>query len=424
MTPAPVTARRFAWLGLLLAGVAALALAWTALAQIGSLAAREGQARAQLLADGISQQIQRAVALGIPLERLEGVQTLFKQRIGESPEIEALALVDAQQRVLWAYPPQAAPASQRVAAQGTVAPVSLRGQPVARVLLLRRAQGPAALLLQWAPLLLCAVLATALAATEGVRYAVASGPRLREKLLRSMSRSVAAGDFSRRLPVLRRRSFDGRLPWLAAELRQVNEQHLRLSRLVHSLRQTEPDAVRRAELDAALVHASGRERFAEGSAREVLPLPYAAAARWLGVLGGWLAWCLAGTAAMLCLPATEQGPGPVGWVAWGLSVALLAGALLHALARLPWERRRLGCERGAWSCGGLVGGLLIGPGWVLLLGTLAPGVLQRLRDLAPGLAVDPASGLAAVLGLGCLLVLAWPRRAASRAVDAEPADAA
>jgi hypothetical protein len=391
--------RRFAWLGLALAVLTALVLAWTALAQLESLAEREADARAQLLADGIAHRVQRAVALGIPLDRLEGVQALFAQRIGESREIASLALTDTAQRVLWRYPPQ--DGAVNASAARTVSPVLLQGKPVAQIELTRRPHGSVSLLLQWAPLLLCAALATALAAAEAARYAAASGPRLREDLLRSVCGSVAAGDFSRRLPVMRRRSFDGRLPWLAAELRQTNEQHVRLSRLVHSLRQTEPNATRRAELDAALVTAAGQETFAAGAARETLPLPHAAGARWLGVLAGWLAWSVASAVAVLTIEATGQGPGTMAWGAWGVGTALAAGAMLQMLARLPWQVRLLARERSAWIRGGLIGVLLVGPGWAVVLGALVPGLLQRQQALVPA--------LAAALALGCLLVLLLSR---------------
>jgi len=417
MSSPPDAARRLTWLGLFLAGAIALVLAWTALKQLDDLSAREGEIRVDLLADGIAQQIQRAVALGIPLGRLEGVQGMFAQRIADSRDIEALALVDAERRVLWLQPPQAE--ALLGSARVTVSPVLLHGRPIAQVLLVRRLQGPAALLLAWAPLLLCAVLVIALTASEAVRYALASGPRLRDGLLRSVCRSVAAGDLSRRMPVLARRGFDSRLQWLAAELRQTNEQHLRLSRLAKSLRQTEPVAQRRAELDAALRHAEGHDLFASSTSREIPPLPYAEGARWFGLLAGWLAWCVAGTVLMGVAPPTAQGLDWIGWGVWGLCMALAAGAALHAVTRLPWDIRRLACQHAAWRRGGLIGGLLVGPGWTLLLLALDPSALRRIEDFLPLLSSTLAIGLA----LGCLAVLVLDR-AALRAEDAGTLDAA
>lgn len=401
MTMRPDSGRPLAFLGLILTMVATAVLMWAAMRQLADLTATESQARSQLILDDVGRQVHDAAALGIPIPRLVGVPELFAQRVQESPDIGALALFDADEQLLWAYPTDLtknsflAPQPNTAMVQTTV---RLHEQPLAVIRMLSRQPTATDLLWRWIPIFLCIALATALAAAEAAHCAHVCGPGLRQGMLQSLGRSLAIGDFTRLLPILPRRDFDQRLQLFNAELRLVNEQHVRLSRLIRSLRQTEPDARLRAELDTALIEAVGHDQLSEGRSREQLSLPYEDLAHWLGLLLGWLVWGLVSVMFWFGRPGDAQGLGPIAGMAVLLQAILPAIAMAHTLLRLPLAYRKLVVERRGWLRGSVVGFLVLGPAWVWPLATLETGGMV-------GLSPNWGWVLALMLALLCLTVL-------------------
>lgn len=262
-----------ALVGLLLLLLATAFSATLAMQQLRSIAHTEAEVRAQRVADSLAGRIGRALRLGVPLEELVGVPFLFGQRMQQTPGITGLALVDTAERILWLQEPGQSfaerqpmlPNVQQLLPSGlrAVAPVYAAdaNSPSARVVVVWQDLGTGSLLgKSLLPLLAWPVSMAALAALA-LQRSLHKGRKRRSAILAHAVEKVMSGDFSQPLPVLRRHDFDSRPAWLSAQLRHVNEQHLRITRLHHSLRQTEPDAGRRSALDAALALADGGQIF-------------------------------------------------------------------------------------------------------------------------------------------------------------------
>src|SRR5512147_840681 len=82
--------RRLAWGLLALTLAIASSFFLLAMRELGETARREAQARAQVVADDLASQVERAVTLGIPLDKLEGVEDLFAQRVQNLAEIRSI----------------------------------------------------------------------------------------------------------------------------------------------------------------------------------------------------------------------------------------------------------------------------------------------------------------------------------------------
>lgn len=270
------------WLLLLLATALAAAMA---MQQLRSVAHLEAQARAQQVADILAGRITRALSVGVPLSELVGVPALFAQRMEQVPGIVGLALVDLSNKPLWLQLPQQSVAQRgpqtpaRDAAAAQLIPTGLSvsapvytgpaGVPEAQVILVWQDPDAGSL---WGKSLLPLMawpLAVSVLAALALRRSLRGGRMRRSAALQKATDFVQVGDFSQPLPLLRQHEFDSRPAWLAAQLRLVNEQHLRISRLHHSLRQTEPDAARRSDLDAALAFANANQRFRDPQTKAV-----------------------------------------------------------------------------------------------------------------------------------------------------------
>lgn len=379
----PALARRYVLCGYLLLLLTSLPVSWLAMVQLRDLSYAEAQARARLVADEIADQVQLAVNVGIPVDRLVGVDELFMQRMQSFKEIRSVSLINADNRVLYE---RQTPQSETLPT--VVMPVRLKGALVARVELVWRQPGLRPLVLPWAlPLALLVALAAGLAG-EGLRYALAGLVLRREKLVVATCQKIAAGDFATRPPRLGRLDFDERLPWLTEQLRYVRELHMRVERLAQSLRQTEPDFDKRHELDRVMKESAGNERFAPVVTETMPASSVAAQQRWRGILLGVLAWSTV-------FPLVNQHAGLIAASALVLLLVLLV--LAH---RVRWWHASRAAMWGA-----ILGALVYGPGLAMLLQlTLAPRQFLALGT----------SGYAALAALGLAALLApWPGDATS-----------
>lgn len=358
-----------AWL--LLLGVA-LCLTGLAVYQVDQLRDSEAHARSQLHAQALAARVQQALALGIPLRHLQGVQALFAQRLRDAPDIEAVALMDRSggtTRPLWMHrrPVQHQAADEGSPPDGPRAVVGIhhQGVAVADLVVVRRDLSLWPLMLEWMGWVVGVVLLAAGLAALGAVRGLKRGPLRRRQWLGAQAGLAVGGDYSSRLSLfvagIRAQEFDLRPAWLVAQFRQVNEAALRLRRLTASLRQTEPDADRRAQLDAILAQAMAQDRFAD-EAIESTPLPGdgVASARWnawtlktripllvlVGVLVLWLVF------AVLMWQRSSQlneryhhaqlDAQRLAWARFhGESQTRLAAKLSGLMARADWQR--------AWS---------------------------------------------------------------------------
>ncbi len=369
----PTLAKRYVLWGYLLLLLASLPISWLAMVQLRDLSFEEAQARARLVADEIADQIQLAVNVGIPVDRLVGVDELFMQRMQSFEGVQSVALINADNRVLHE---RHAPLSE--ALPTVVMPIHLKGASIARVELVWRQPVLRRLVMPWAlPLSLLVAMAAGLAG-EGLRYALAGLVLRREDLLRTTCKKIEESDFAHRPPRLGRLDFDERLPWLTEQLRYVGEQHMRVERLAQSLRQTEPDFDKRHELDRVMEESIGKDKFLPVATEAMPTRSLAAQQRWRGILLGVLAWSTV-------LPMAAQHPGVI--AASALALLLILLALAHRLSWWSGPRRALG--------GVLLGALIYGPGLAILLQlTLAPRQFLALGTL--GYVVLAAFGAAAL----------------------------
>lgn len=352
-------ARGFALGGLVLLCLVFLAVSWVAVRQLHGMAVQEAEGRAHLVADGLAAQVQHAVQVGVPLDRLVGVTALFDHRLQAFDDLLSARLLDSQEQVLH----QRARGQADAPALAVQAAVVVSGVPVAHIHVQWREPATAALLLAWSlPLGVLLVLVSVLAA-EGLRYSLTGEVLRRERIVEAACARISAGDFAFRAPRLGRREFDARLPWLRAQLRHINEQFERVHRLTLSLRRTEPDQIKRTLLDQALARAQGSDHFSPIPTTIVDDaLSQPARQRWRGLLLGLLAWLLA-------LAAVGLQPLPL----WGLGAGLVALLAVLAARWRWWRADRAGC------LGLVLGAALLGPGLCLLaLQAWAPQAMAGL----------------------------------------------
>ena len=141
------------WVGALATAVLLFALTWHNQQQ-----AQEGQqAIARSVAQTLASQAARAVRLGIPLDKLSGVETSLQQAMSNTPQLAYLALADLQGKPLHAI-------SRGASGLLLSLPVMVKGQPVALIqagATHSRTQG-----LLW-PALICSALVMLAAALTG-----------------------------------------------------------------------------------------------------------------------------------------------------------------------------------------------------------------------------------------------------------------
>ncbi|HMS05948.1 MAG TPA: hypothetical protein PKD73_09175 [Burkholderiaceae bacterium] len=315
------------WGALVLMLLAFCALGWVTLEPLRAAAEEEAQLRARLVGDELSAQLQRALDLGIPPDRLEGLQAVFDQRMRASPGIRSIELTDLQGRTLGAT---------RTTTQDETTRMSLsikrQGESVALLLVSWNPPRLTDWLPRWLLPLGAVAVVIAIVMREAVRRAVAAQWLRRESAVIAASRRLADGDFATVPLRLPRRIFDPRLPVLTEGLRHVNEWHMRVQRLVQSLRETEPDSERRAELAHVLDDAEGPDRF-RTSSRD-LEMASTAARRPAGWITRLAVLMLVIVPTLLLALWYVQGignaPMPESAITLGLAVETLVGLVILA----------------------------------------------------------------------------------------------
>lgn|GEM_PF-741333 len=86
---------------LMLAGAAAVSV--TAWRQYAPIVGAELDAQAETIGAGLQRQIGRALEVGIPIDRLVGVEAVFAEELAASPDVRFLALSDGDGRLLYGH---------------------------------------------------------------------------------------------------------------------------------------------------------------------------------------------------------------------------------------------------------------------------------------------------------------------------------
>lgn len=346
--------------------------------QMQTLRAQAAQTRAQLMAQSIGQRLADATAAGIPLQQLVGVVPFLARWQAQHPDIAAIAIDDAQGRLLWHSPAGDTPSREGTSTgHAEVAPA---GTLQARVRLQLRhadAQDPVRMVGQLAP----AVLLVSVLAWIGARFACAQGPWLRNHGVRVTARWAIRGDYRRLLFLPQHKSFDLRVQEIAQAMRQVHERMARMRLLTGSLRRTEPQQMRRDYLDQVLQQAEGQDRFAHTEPDSVRLVAVQSQSLWMALLLSMGAFGPLALTLRLMMHAADH-PGP-----WqhALPGACMAVLLLTAVA--GWQ---LGTRLRIAMVSVLILGLvaLAMPLFALLLGSeLHPGVIAAWNGVFVGVAL-------------------------------------
>lgn len=393
---------RLALTSMLALGLVTVLLFLVAMAQLKQVRDQEAATLARLVANGLAQRVEHALLVGVPLDKLHGVADLFEQRLASVPGLVSLQLLDAQEH------PLAVSGVVRSGVGSIDEPITLKSKKMAAVRI--QYVSPPLIFETWDELLalLALALGSALLATEAARERWARRLQYRNRIVQAINLNLTQGDYRQQPPVGSLQAFDQRCTWLLGSIRRVNEQYARVKRMSESLRQTEPDAARRAELDALLTLARGQDQFqadaapATGSSphrglQVVVPGSTQWHAHWLIELALVL-WAVQFGAAALCL----TGPLLVG-------CALLPAAALLALLVTAWVPSQRHSPR-TW----LYSGSAACATALALLGVVS--LMPLGRDWQYGL----AGAVIFLASLGCLSIL-FAAKGVAVAASVEPA---
>ena len=278
--------RYFACAAVVMLGVATLAL-WT-------ISAHREQQQTRLARDvrtmssvqSIAKDIANAVDLGLPLNRLVGVNAFLDER-RVANRLTLLRLLDDQHSVI---------ASSREGAdsQTLLARDALTEQPI------HDASGRIIGFIAAVPLpvsgaglpiiavftMLVAAASAAAFAGEGLAYAWQTGPVLRRRVLTRAVARLAAEDYRYVFSGARPRRWDRRAQAIVRQVRQINERYAQLQRLAQSLLQTQVAASRTDAILAVQKAASEHAHFASDGVIQRHVVAVQAQARWFCVTVG------------------------------------------------------------------------------------------------------------------------------------------
>ncbi|MFC4160072.1 hypothetical protein [Chitinimonas lacunae] len=359
----------------LLLGTVLTLLGSIAFSRIETVRAAEVNTKARLVANGIAATISHAVTVGVPLDRLIGLEELVAARLQANPELVAIEVSDTQGRIILRprqpLPEQIANASARV-----------NGLEIAQVRVGLRPPNPLRIALPLLTACAALLLLGVVAANEAFRFLFRRGPLSRADAVRLMVAAVNAKSLDQVYRGSGQGVADPRLDWLASRIRAANERFVRVERLIASLRDTEPDADRRAELTQLQKETRGDARFAAAKPIAHRLDSLASDSRWLVFLAATAVGGL-------------RGGGPVGGAAFAELLALLTGSLAGAAVLTGPLRQATASHLAGWGALLLTAALVLNSfvphsAWVELTLRLFAGA--GLAVLAVGAARAAAHG--------------------------------
>ena len=388
MTRQLSASQRLGWMGLLLLLLTSLALSGVTYRLLHQLRMDSETARAQLLAQSVAQRVEHALAVGVPLEQLQGMQAFLEHRLKTHADIASIALLNADGKVLWQARADMAHNDASNAAQAN-APVAMHSrQPLASVRLELQSSDLQSFAASTALLLIPVIILLSALAFLAARFSEAQGPLLRNFAARLGTRAIRNGRFDSSFVIAQRREYDLRVQNLGHATRHVHETLVRVRRLIASLRVTEPQSSRRDRLDQLLHEAEGRDRFADNGLRQIRVVAAQAQAFWACLLVSL------SSMAMTVLATSDAATTPLQtWMqVWRLPLFVacaVVGALLSSRTRLRPHVSLMAC------CIALCG---LGMAWSM-------GWLERLAVNADLLAMPLLGGaIAGAALLACMQV--------------------
>ncbi len=402
--------RRFIPLMAVVVVVPWLATLAAALIAAAGLADRGTASRAEIVGTGIAHDLEKALALGLPLDRMAGMDDYLGEAAGVFPEIELILVVDGAGRPLFQKSDAArpdlsvrlVPAETDWAALGLVLqrfPIRQGAATAGEVLLGRSAVAQPAnaprILIDFAVALSIALALGGLALRTMLHDQVTAPLRLAAALEANLARSA----YDRIAPPVEQSLIGGLLAEMNRVVTGVNDRFARLRSYLFEVRDLSFNKDAAAQVAPLIERIERLGRFSPDRLTALaLPdagsLPYAAA------------FCAGVGTAIAAAVAAQHGPPGVALagVALGLAAAVpLALALgrrtpFAVLPLLPgWVLLNgFGDGPAAWLAGAVVGGLAAGIPF--------QAVRPAVEGLHAGPAVSAAGGLVAGAGLSVLCI--------------------
>jgi hypothetical protein len=358
--------------------------------------------RAQVVADALATRISQALALGVPFDRLQGVEGAFAHELADAAAVRRIALVDADETVVRqaGLPIEAAraPALLSVRTPVHVGDASGRERTVGAVVVYALQADGTQFAWEIGMLLAAAACVGALTLSACWRWAFGRGPVARLQALGRANRLAAAGDWTA-LHDAGPSERDRRVHDHAARVHRLVERYGRVDRLAASLVNTEPDALERIRLTQLRRQAKGDDRF-PARAPDLAP----SASPWHDLR--LTCFMMLAASESLRLGAGRVGPASAAWLIVLYAASAAAGqAVVAALARAQ-APRRAGLSHALVAAAAA----LIGAGWLVVCALDSVAAVWGGRALASA-------------GAGTLIALASAFRAANAgATDRSRAD--
>ena len=229
---------RLRWLALALCAVVAVAVAAWCGSSAQATRDRQSLQRAEALAQRLATRISAALAVGIPFDRLQGVEVAFEHALEQKTGMRRIVLLDANEAMVHEASVPAGPA--RIAANVYARAAVHRTDPQGReqragtVVVESVANDDARFGWDMTLLLLASVSIGALSVSELWRWKLWSGPGVRVRVLRRARELMANGDWTV-LPDAEPPTRHGGIRAYAARVHALTERHHRIRRLTASL---------------------------------------------------------------------------------------------------------------------------------------------------------------------------------------------
>jgi hypothetical protein len=282
--------------------------------------------RAQQVANSVAAQVLRATQLGIPIEKLTGVEPVLRQRLSENYDFYRMQLIDTGGKTLVEakQPSGSSEIARVVTATVGGAGNSGSGSKAAQVTIETRQIARLRTLADPLMLAFALWLAATLAMYEALQFARQRGALLRFNAFQKMISQIANRDLTQLISDASGHSLDRRTSVLSTHIRSINERYTRVRRLIGSLMETEPSAKERAELRQLLTSAKSDVSFAEAKPRSVRLSALPADIRWIL----FLLATASGTLAALVNPGYGAAPHAIALASGMLAIGVLVGLLV------------------------------------------------------------------------------------------------
>ncbi|WP_129781729.1 hypothetical protein [Peristeroidobacter soli] len=230
----------------------------TLLVVAGSLrerALQEHRATAQIALQSVAASVARASHLGVPLDRMVGLEDLIRSRVTAASGLASLRLLDHGDTVVWRD------------GKHTNGQAGTLEAPIANVGKLQADFVPPSdlpVFLRLAVVVIGVAIGLAIPLLELARLLDVGRDGFNAAHLLRQSEAVRRRDFRVTWKLSAANAGDGRLSLLRDQVFLLNERYQRVARLIDSLRRTEPDADKRTEMGTLVAELCARFRFADG----------------------------------------------------------------------------------------------------------------------------------------------------------------